>query len=151
MRDKGLEGVDTFQTSRVASAVDEAEKHLAGMKDAILRANDRALETRVERFAATARGLFRAVEADPKDLTGARKYLGVYLQGARDATVKFADIYARARDPQARADYEALLGELETTFADRTKAILAGGKTDLNIEIEVLRDRLKFETRTPSS
>ena len=38
MKDKGLEGVDTFQTDRVARAVEEAEKHLPAMKDAILRA-----------------------------------------------------------------------------------------------------------------
>jgi hypothetical protein len=65
LRDKGMAGVDTFQTDRVARAVDEAEDYLAQMKDAILRANDRALETRVERFATAARGLFRGVEADP--------------------------------------------------------------------------------------
>ena len=50
MKDKGLEGVDSFQTDRVARAVEEAEKHLAAMKDAILRANDRGLTDRVERF-----------------------------------------------------------------------------------------------------
>ena len=68
-------------------------------------------------FAATARGLFRTIEGDPGDLTAARKYLSVYLMGARDATVKFADHYAQTRDAAARADYEALLTDLETTFA----------------------------------
>lgn len=65
MRDKGMEGVDSFQTDRVARAVDEGEAYLAGMKDAILRANDRSLETRVDRFAAAARQLFRTIEGDP--------------------------------------------------------------------------------------
>lgn len=145
--DKGMEGIDRFQTDRVARAVDEAEKTLAQMKDAMLRAGDRTLDARVERFAEAARALFRQVEEDPGDLTAARKYLSVYLQGARDATVKFADLWARAPDPQARSDYETLLSDLETTFADRSKALLADGRTDLDIEISVLRDRLKFETR----
>jgi len=145
--DKGMEGIDRFQTDRVARAVDEAEKTLAQMKDAMLRANDRTLDARVEKFATAARALFRQVEADPGDLTAARKYLSVYLQGARDATVKFADLWAQTRDRQARADYETLLTDLETTFADRSRALLADGRTDLDIEISVLRDRLKFETR----
>jgi hypothetical protein len=145
LRDKGMEGVDAFQTDRVARAVDEAEKYLAGMKDAILRANDRMLEGRVDRFAAAARQLFRTIEGDPGDLTAARKYLSVYLMGARDATVKFADHYAQTRDPKARADYEALLTDLETTFAERSKALLAGSHTDLDVEIQVLRERLKLE------
>ena len=146
MRDKGAEGIDRFQTDRVARAVDEAETHLTAMKDAILRAGDRSLEGRVEQFAATARGLFRTVESDPGDLTAARKFLSVYLQGARDATVKFADLYAHNRDQKARADYEALLVDLETTFASRTTALLANGHTDLDVEISVLRDRLKYES-----
>jgi hypothetical protein len=144
-RNKGMEGVDQFQTDRVARAVDEAEAHLAAMKDAILRAGDRTLEARVDRFAAIARSLFRSVEGDPGDLTAARKYLSVYLTGARDATAKFADVFARTRSPKVRADYEALLTDLETNFAARSKALLAGNHTDLDIEIQVLRDRLKFE------
>jgi 5-bromo-4-chloroindolyl phosphate hydrolysis protein len=146
LSDKGMEGVDSFQTERVAKAVDEAEKHLKAMKDAILRAGDRQLEGRVDRFIATARTLFRSVEGNPGDLTAARKFLSVYLMGARDATVKFADHYARARDPKARADYEALLTDLETHFAERTQALLSDNRTDLDVEIAVLRDRLKLET-----
>lgn len=146
-RDKGMEGLDPFQTDRVARAVTEAEAHLTAMQDAILRADDRAAAARVAQFAASARALFRRVEADPGDLTAARKYLSVYLQGARDATVKFADHWAATRDPQARADWEALLTDLETTFADRSRALLANDRTDLDIEISVLRDRLKMETR----
>jgi hypothetical protein len=149
LRDKGLEGVDQFQTDRVARAVEDAERHLTAMRDAILRAGDRGLEARVDRFATTARGLFRTVEADPGDLTAARKYLSVYLQGARDATAKFADIYAQNRSAKARADYEALLDDLETTFASRTTALLENNHTDLDIEIGVLRDRLKFEAPRP--
>lgn len=146
MRDKGAEGVDTFQTDRVARAVDEAERHLSAMRDAILRANDRQLEGRVDRFAAAARALFRTVEDDPRDLTAARKYLSVYLMGARDATIKFADLYARSRDAQARTDYLALLDDLETTFADRSRRLLTDNRSDLDVEISVLRDRLKAES-----
>lgn len=149
LRDKGMEGIDTFQQDRVARAVGEAEKHLAAMTDAIRRAEDRRLEGRVERFQTTAREMFRTIEEDPRDLTAARKYLGVYLLGARDATTKFADIYSRTRDAQARADYEALLTDLEQNFAARTRKLLLDDKSDLNVEIEVLRERLQREGVRP--
>jgi len=145
MRDKGMEGVNAFQTDRVARAVDEAEKYLTGMKDAILRAKDRGLESRVENFATTARALFRSVENDPGDLTAARKFLSVYLMGARDATVKFADIYAQNRSAAARANYEALLDDLQTNFASRTTQLLSNNHANLDVEIQVLRERLQFE------
>ncbi|KIC07272.1 hypothetical protein RA19_24460 [Leisingera sp. ANG-M1] len=145
LQDKGAEGIDEFQQSRVARAVDEAEESLAAMKDAVLRARDRAVEARVEQFQAVARDLFRTVEEDPRDLTAARKYLTVYLRGARDATVKFADIYARSQDAQARAGYLALLDDLEQNFAARTRKMLVEDRADLTIEIDVLRDRLQRE------
>ena len=65
--------------------------------------------------------------------------------GARDATVKFADIYARTRDAQARADYAALLDDLEQNFDARTQSLLLDDRSDLNIEIDVLRERLQRE------
>lgn len=145
LKNKGMEGIDTFQQNRVARAVETAEAHLAAMSDAVKRASDRQVEARVEKFQITARELFRTVEEDPRDLTGARKYLTVYLQGARDATVKFADIYSRGRDDQARSDYLSLLDDLEANFTARTRKMLLDDRSDLTVEIEVLRDRLQRE------
>jgi hypothetical protein len=146
MADKGMAGVDAFQTDRVANAVEEGERVLAQMRDAILRAGDRAIERRVAEFSQTAEGLFRHVESSPGDLTSVRKYLSVYLQGARDATVKFADHYAATHDQKSRDDYMALLADMQSTFADRSRVLLAAPNTDLDVEISVLRDRLKTET-----
>lgn len=145
LRNKGMDGVDTFQQDRVARVLDEAEKHLTAMREAILRTGDRHLRERVDAFQTAARDMFRTVEQDPRDLTAARKYLGVYLMGARDATIKFAELWGRTKDEKARADYEALLTDLETNFAARTQTLLLDDRTDLNVEIDVLRDRLQRE------
>ncbi len=151
LKDKGMEGIDTFQTDRAARAVEEAESHLAEMAAAIRRAGDRGLMRRVESFSANIRQLFRVIENDPRRLNTARRYLGIYLIGARDATVKFADLYARSRDDGARAEYTALLDDLENRFALRREALLADDRTELDIEIEVLRERLEREGLRPSA
>lgn len=145
MRDKGAEGIDAFQSDRVARAVDAAEAHLAAMADAGLRAKDREVTRRIEQFQATAREMFRMVEEDPRDLAGARKFLGIYLSAARDATVKFADLYASSRDPQVKRDYFRLLDELEGNFDAKTQKLLSNNRADLDIEMEVLRDLLARE------
>lgn len=145
LTDKGAEGIDAFQTDRVARAIDEAEKLLEAMSDAALRSEEREITRRVDAFQATARDMFRVIEDDPRDLTAARKYLTVYLMGARDATVKFADIYGRSRDLQAKYDFLRLLDDLEKNFAAQTDKLLQEDRTDLDIEIEVLRDRLARE------
>ena len=145
LKSKGMEGIDTFQQDRVARVVDEAEAHLTAMNDAMKRAGDRAAAARLAQFQKTARTLIRTVEEDPRDLTAARKYLGVYLRGARDATAKFADIYSRTQDAQARDDYMALLEDLDQNFAARTRKSLLEDRGDLTVEIDVLRERLSRE------
>ncbi len=145
MRDKGMEGIDSFATDRAAKAVEEAETYLAEIADAIKRSGDRALMRRIDGFSANIRQFFRVIESDPRRLNAARRYLGIYLVGARDATVKFADLYARSHDKEARAEYEALLDDLESRFALRREALLADDRTELEIEIEVLRERLERE------
>ena len=151
LADKGMAGIDAYDTDRVAQAVDSAEKYLAAMKDAIRRAGDRLLEDHVDRFIAAARQMFRTVENDPRDLTATRRYLGVYLSGASDATAKFADVYAQSHDPKARADFEALLTDLETNFSTQTQALMANDKTNLDIQIDVLRERLQQEGVRPAA
>ncbi len=148
MTKKGLEGVNEFETERVAKAIDKAEGLVAQIMDASRRIGDRQLEDRIERLCAQARDVFRVVEEDPRDLPRARKFLSVYLMGARDATAKFADLYSRSRNQQAKADYEALLSDLETSFSSHKERLLLEDRSDLDIEIDVLRQRLKQEGLT---
>lgn len=143
MSQKGLEGVDEFTTERVARAIDKAEALVRDVTGAAARIGDRRLEGRVETLCDQARDVFRAVEEDPRDLARARTFLSVYLLGLRDATVKFADLYSRTGDPEARTQYEALLGDLEKSFAAHRTDLLEDNRSDLDIEIEVLRERLQ--------
>lgn len=145
LTDKHIEGIDTFQQDRVARVVDEAEDYLDDIWARIQTTDARALQDRVATFCATARRMIRTVEEDPRDLTGARRYLGVYLLGARDATVKFVEIWNRKKDAEARQAYEALLEDLEQNFAERTEKMMLDDRSDMDIEIKVLRDRLHRE------
>lgn len=145
MTKKGMEGISDFETERVAAAVDRAEDVVKGLMDAARRIGDRGLEARVERLAAAARDVFRTVEDDPRDLPRARKFMTVYLAGARDATAKFADIYARNRDQDAKEKYTSLLDDLEASFASHRVELLKDDRIDLDVEIEVLQDRLQRE------
>jgi len=145
LKNKGMDGDVGFLSERAARAVAEGERHLSAIQQAILTTKDRRLEEAVAVFASQARELFRRVEADPRDLAGARRYLGVYLEGARDATRKFAGLYAKTRDERLRSDYLTLLADLEANFAARADRMLANDQTDFDIETEVLRDRLRRE------
>ena len=145
VKKKGMTGHDDFASERAASAIDKAEVTVRETLDAARRIGDRQLEGRVERLMASAREVFARVEEDPRDLPRARKFMTVYLAGARDATAKFADVYSRSKDADARAKYESLLSDLETNFADKREQLLLDDRTDLDVEIEVLQERLQRE------
>ncbi len=145
LRDKRVEGMDTFQQARVARVVQEAEGYLASIRDQVRSLGDRKLEMRVASFEAIARRMIRIIEQDPRDLTEARRYLSVYLMGAHDATLRFSEVYGRTRDAQARSNYEALLHDLEVHYAQGNSRLLEGGREAMDIEIKVLRDRLRRE------
>jgi len=142
LKSKGMAGLDSFQSDRATAAIDKAEARLTAMSEAIQRSGDRTAQARVAQFQTTVRTMLRAIQDDPRDLTAARKYLGVYLSGARDATIKFADINARAPNNEARDNYLQLLTDLEQNFTAKTAKLLENDHDDLEIEVEVLRDRL---------
>lgn len=145
LRDKQLTGVDSFQQDRVARVVTEAEAHLAQITQAVARVDDRRIQARLERFTDQVRDIIRTVEEDPRDLSAARKFLGVYLNGAKEAALKFADVQERSGDPAAKHAFEALLGDLEASFGRKLEQLLLDNAQDLNIEIDVLRERLQRE------
>lgn len=145
LKNKGMEGIDGFANQRVNLAISEAQAYVDAMNRSIGKLKDRHLQKRLDEFAGSARAMFRNLEQDPRDLTAARKYLSVYLMGARDATVKFVDLYQKNPDPGIRSDYETLLDELEKNFSAQRQEMLLDDRTDLDVEIELLRDRLRSE------
>jgi hypothetical protein len=83
-----------------------------------------------------------AVEDDPRDLAPSRKYLGLYLKGARDATQRYADLSGKTDAPDAKARYLALIDDLDAQFKAKRAVLLEDDQSDLDIEIDVLRHRL---------
>ena len=144
MRKKGLEGVDEFATERVARAIDQAEALVRQTVDAAKRIGDRRLEGRVERLCDQAREVFRVVERDPRDLSRARTFLSVYLLGLRDATVKFADLWSRSRRRRGAGGLRGAARRPRDRASPRSAPhLLEDNRSDLDIEIEVLRERLQ--------
>lgn len=148
LRDKGAAG--GFQQDRAARMIDEGQAHLDAMAKAVARTGERRLDEQVAGFTRVVHDLFRQVEQNPADLAGVRRYLGVWLMGAREATEKFADLYGQTRDRRLRDDWESLLNDLAGDFAARTRQLIEGGRTDLDIEMAVLRDRLAREGVRPA-
>ncbi len=146
LRSKGAgETIASAEIHRVAEALERAEGRLAAIEGLAHRMRDREIDARVTTLNATVRDMIRMVEKDPRDMDRARRYLNVYLTGAEEATRKFAENRERLADPALRTEYLALLTDLEGSFDRGREALLVNDRTDLEVEIEVLRDRLAQE------
>jgi hypothetical protein len=130
---------------RVSEALEKAEARLRSIEALAHRMRDREIDGRIRRLNATVRDMIRLVEKDPRDLGRARRYLGVYLTGAEEATRKYAENRERLDDPGLHREYLALLADLEGSFARGREMLLVDDRTDLEVEIEVLRERLGQE------
>lgn len=144
MRPKAV-GAPGAESARIAAAIDEAEARLAVLDDIARTLRDREIETRLGALSAKVRALLALIGQDPGDLDRARRYLKVYLAGAEAATRKYAAHTASGADAAVRAEYLDLLGSLEASFETGRAALTARDRTDLEIEIDVLRDRLGQE------
>jgi hypothetical protein len=145
MRAKGLDGLDTEALDAAITRVETARALLADMTEAATHFGDAALEAQVSRLAATAGEVLARIEKDPRELRRARRFLAVYLVGARDATVQFAQSYDASGDTEIREKYAALLDDLEAQFTRHRDTLLQDNRTGLDVEIDVLRDRLRQE------
>jgi hypothetical protein len=133
------------EIDRVTQALEKAEAKLRSIEALAHRMRDREIDGRIRRLNATVRDMIRLVERDPRDLGRARRYLGVYLTGAEAATRKYAENREQLADPKLHAEYLALLADLEGSFARGKETLLLDDRTDLEVEIEVLRERLGQE------
>lgn len=141
LRAKGLAAARGGDAKRATEALAEAEALIADTLAAARRLGDQGLADRVRALCAAARPVLVQIEQDPRDLHRARRFLSITLTGARDATVKYARL--GVEDPDLRAAFVSLLTQLETSFAKQSARLTADDRAELEIEIEVLSDRLR--------
>lgn len=143
LSDKGF----ASDARRAETAIAAAETMIAETLAAARRLGDRGLEARVQALMQAARPVLRRIEEDPRELPRARRFLSVALTGARDATLQYARL--GLADPEMHAAYSALLGELEKSFAAARERLSAESRDALEIEIEVLTERLARDMPAP--
>ncbi len=145
MRSKGLAGENRYEAGRTAEAIEKAQAMIDEIRAMSRALSDRRAKLEVESLALSAEDMFRALEEDPSDYRNSRRYLGVYLQGARDATSQFLQLPKSEQTAEAEAKYLALIRELDEGFRQKRETILADNRNSLDIEIDVLRERLASE------
>lgn len=130
---------------RVAEALDTAKLKLARIDAAARRIPDRSLQGRVDTILGEAEKVLDEIARDPRDLRRARKFLNVYLDGAVEVVERYADTATRARSDQLDDSFRTLLTDMEHVFREQHEKLLKDDVMDLDIQMDVLKTRLKRE------
>jgi 5-bromo-4-chloroindolyl phosphate hydrolysis protein len=85
------------------------------------------------------------IEEDPRDLRRARKFLVVYLDGAGEVADKYVALQAKGEGASFAPRLLDLLAEMEKVSAEQHAKLLENDSFDLDVQLEVLSDRLKKE------
>lgn len=145
MRAKGLNGLEGEALDRAVTKLETARRLVGEMIEAAESTGDAEIVTRVRRLADSAEATLEKLEREPQEMNRARRFLAVYLVGARDATVRYSQHVSELEDAEARARYVALLVDLERQFDAPRLAIEEKRQVALDVEIDVLRERLRME------
>ena len=116
-------------------AIDAARRHIANID----------INQQLQRITDKARAILKTIEEDPKDLDRSRKFLKVYLDGAKKVT----ESYAKAKDIEQEVDLKTnfmnVLDSIEQTFDKQQEELKKNNHFDLDVQIEVLKTQLKQE------
>ncbi|HHW75957.1 MAG TPA: hypothetical protein GX399_02835 [Xanthomonadaceae bacterium] len=137
------DGVDV--TDRVLEALTQAEASIAAIEQSTRNIRNAELNSRLRRIVAQARQILTMLEEDPRDLRRARKFLNVYLDGAKQVTEGYAKTHARVVAPELEDNFRRVLATIEDVFQEQQQKLLETDVTDLDVQIEVLTTQLKRE------
>jgi len=149
-------GFDLRQKKKIADAQGYSGDEILRMLEessliirSIEQANDKIRNTelnqRIENICAIADRILAEIESDPRDIRRARKFLNVYLDGARQVTEGYARTHQQTQSGQLEQNFRNVLETIETVFQEQHQKLLEEDVFDLDVKIEVLTTQLKRE------
>jgi 5-bromo-4-chloroindolyl phosphate hydrolysis protein len=145
---KGVAADAGVTVEEVQSALAEARGRIGAIEEAAKRLTGSTayeLRQKIRDVVGAASKVLHMIEDDPRDLRRARKFLHVYLDGARTVTENYASAAAKAASPEMEAKFRAVLDELKRTCEEQYQRLLENDTLDLDAQIEVLKIRLTKE------
>ncbi len=138
-------GAGSYSAEEVAELLGEADQKISGIEKAAGELRQVELSQRLRRIAELGRKVLERVEQDPRDLRRARKFLNVYLDGARSVSEGYAKTHKEASSAELEQNFRNVLTTIEEVFDEQHTKLLENDVLDLDIKIEVLDTQLKRE------
>lgn len=137
-----VEGVDC---AAVTLQLEQAHGRLRRIETAARAIAVPEFRDRLSRIMSIGRSILGEIERDPSDAARARRFLNLYLDSAEGVTVEYARTHEQGRTQPLEQNFRQLLVDMESTFAEQHRKLVARDVLSLDVDIEVLNTRLKRE------
>ena len=136
-------------TEELVELLDEAEGRIVAIENASRDIRNVEFRDRLRHITSGARGILETIERDPVDARRARKFLKVYLDGARQVTEGYARSHrhgpAGEGTHELEDNFRRVLGTIESVLEEQQQKLRENNVTDLDVKIEVLQMQLEKE------
>lgn len=129
----------------IRAALGEAYAKVDGIETAGRAIGSVEFRERLNRIVASAQKILTAIEENPRELRRARRFINVYLDGARQVTERYARTHERTGSPVLEQNFRRLLIDMENVCEEQYQKLSDNSVSDLDVQIEVLTTRLKRE------
>ena len=137
-----IEGIDS---AAVTLQLEQAYGRLRGIEGAARAIAVPEFRDRLLRITSIGRSALGEIERDPTGAARARRFLNLYLDSAQRVALEYARTQLQVRNQPVELNFRQLLVDMETTFAEQHKRLVARDLLSLDVDIEVLNARLKRE------
>ncbi|MDP2180634.1 5-bromo-4-chloroindolyl phosphate hydrolysis family protein [Methylicorpusculum sp.] len=103
------------------------------------------LNQRIDSICEIAEGVISELEADPRGIRRARKFLNVYLDSVKQVTEGYAKTHRQSASQELEQNFRQALDAIESAFQEQQQKLLEDDMFDLDVKIEVLTAQLKRE------
>ncbi|WP_415919935.1 5-bromo-4-chloroindolyl phosphate hydrolysis family protein [Tateyamaria sp. SN6-1] len=148
-KNKGLETAQARMTHKTHKTRTRVMGQMRRIKSHVTPLACPEIMPHLMRFEQAVERMVQAVEDDPERARSLQKYLGVYLDGAEEASDRFIAVYRGTGDTEAHANYVALLRDLGHAFEKRAYDYARQGRLKLDAQIDVLSESLAQELGRP--
>lgn len=106
---------------------------------------NRELNQRINSICGIAEGVIAELEADPRGIRRARKFLNIYLESVQQVVEGYAKTHPQTGSLELEQNFRQALNTIEAAFKEQQQKLLEEDLFDLDVKIEVLTNQLKHD------
>jgi 5-bromo-4-chloroindolyl phosphate hydrolysis protein len=144
-RSNSISSAQGYSGDEILAMLQESSQKIRNIELANDKISNSELNQRIEKICDIADNILAQIQSDPRDIRRARKFLNVYLDGAKQVTEGYAQTHLQNQSGELEQNFRNVLETIELVFSEQQQKLLEDDIFDLDVKIEVLNNQLKRE------